>query len=220
MTARATGDRHGHVVAAASLLAALLSATLPLHAAEADDHQRGLAAYHRGDVVAALSALRPAARAGHAPSQTLLAFLLERADLVDEAAVLYAAAAAQGHADAHAALAQLRLDGRGVAKDEKQALVHFSEAAAAGHAGAAEWIAVAWIERRAGLDPAADPAGAAMALRRAAERGHRRSIERLARPTGEPFAAAVGDEESRRWQRVLAEQPVVATPAPGARRRP
>ena len=45
-------------------------------AAPEDDHRRGLEAYHRGDVATAMAALRAPAKAGHAPSQALLAFML------------------------------------------------------------------------------------------------------------------------------------------------
>lgn len=117
---------------------ALTGATL---AAPADDHRRGLAAYQRGDVVAAMAALRPAARAGHAPSQVLLAFILDRGDFPDEAARLYREAAAQGDAEGHAGLANLLLTGRGIAKDEKAARAHFSAAATLGHAGAQQALA-------------------------------------------------------------------------------
>lgn len=184
----------------------LLLATLAW-GAPADEHQRGLGAYHRGDVVTAIAALRPAARAGHAPSQALLAFLLERADVVDEAAALYAAAAAQDDAEGLVGLAQLRLEGRGVAKDEKQALLHFSKAAALGHAGATEQVALAWLDSRWGADPAAEPARAAAALRRAAALGHARSIEALARAAAGPLVGEVDAAEAARWQQRLAETP-------------
>jgi TPR repeat protein len=105
-------------------------------AAPADDNRRGLQAYQRGDVVGAMAALRPAARAGHAPSQVLLAFILDRGDYPEEAALLYRQAAEQGDAEGQAGLANLLLTGRGIAKDEKAAFEQFSKAAAQGHAGA------------------------------------------------------------------------------------
>lgn len=107
------------------------------HAAPQGDYLRGQQAYQRGDVVAAMAALRPAAAAGHAPAQTLLAFILDRADFPDEATPLYRAAAEQGVAQAHAALADFYLSGRGLAKDEKQGLAHFSKAALLGDEAAA-----------------------------------------------------------------------------------
>jgi len=116
------------------LRALCLALPMAATAAPADDHQRGLTAYQRGDVVAAMAALRPAAKAGHAPSQSLLAFILDKADFVDEAAALYRAAAAQNDAEGHAGLANAYLSGRGVAKDEKLAMLHFSKAADLGHA--------------------------------------------------------------------------------------
>jgi TPR repeat protein len=112
-----------------SVMAGGLLCSLGTAAAPADDHQRGVQAYQRGDVVAAMAALRAAAKAGYAPAQSLLAFILEQADFTNEAARLYREAAAQGDVDAHTGLANLYLSGRGVAKDEKQAQWHFSKAA-------------------------------------------------------------------------------------------
>jgi TPR repeat protein len=128
-------------------------------AAPADDHQRGLQAWQRGDVVAAMRALRPAADAGHVPSQTLLAFILDQAGFADEATRLYKAAAEQGDAEGHAGLAAAYQGGRGIAKDEKQAGLHFSKAAELGHAPSMAVLARAYRNGELGL--AADPALAA-----------------------------------------------------------
>lgn len=164
------------------LASALAAASLASVAAPADDHQRGLQAYQRGDVTAAMSALRAPAKAGHAPSQSLLAFILEQADFREEAFALYREAAAQDDADAHAGLAGLYLDGRGVAKDEKAALQHFSKAAELGHAMATQALATAYLNRQLGLQPEGRDAGAAIAAwRRAAEAGHVASADALAR---------------------------------------
>lgn len=142
--------------------------------------QRGLLALQRGDVASAMGALRAPARAGHAPSQSLLAYILERADLVAEAVPLWTAAAAQGDADAHAGLGSLYQSGRGVIKDEKLALRHFSEAAARGHAASVELVAQAWLQGQLGAHAAADPDSAQAALLRAAEQGHLASADALA----------------------------------------
>lgn len=146
----------------------------------ADDHARALKAYQQGDVVGAMALLRAPARAGHAASQSLLGFLYEKADFAAEAAQLWQQAAAQGDAEAHAGLAGLYLSGRGVAKDEKAALRHFSEAAARGHAAAAEALAMAWLRGQLGADARAEPAAAQAALQRAAGLGHLASAEALA----------------------------------------
>lgn len=151
----------------------------PASAAAAEAHQRGLTALHRGDVVGAMAALRPPAQAGHAPSQVLLAFILDRADFTAEAAALYRDAAAQDDAEGHLGLAQAHLVGRGIAKDEKLALQHFSKAAARGNPTAIEVLADAYIRGRLGLDDG-DAAAALAAVRRAAEGGHLLSMDALA----------------------------------------
>lgn len=148
-------------------------------AAPADDHARGLTSYNRGDVVGAMSALRPAARAGHAASQALLAFILDRADFAEEAFGLYRDAAAQDEPEGHFGLANAYLVGRGIAKDEKLALQHFSKAADLGHASAIEVVAEAHGRGQYGAAAAA-PEAALGAVRRAADRGHLISMEALA----------------------------------------
>jgi TPR repeat protein len=136
-------------------------------AAPEDDHRRGLQAYNTGDVATAMSVLRAPANAGHAPSQSLLAFILDRGDFVEEAARLYALAAVQGDAEAQAALGNFYLTGRGVAKDEKKALSYFSEAAEQGHVLAMQVLAKAYREGGFGLRP--DPAQASRWEARLAE---------------------------------------------------
>jgi TPR repeat protein len=168
--------------AAAALVAGFCAAAAGAAAAPADDHQRGLTAYRRGDVVAAMAALRPAAQAGHAPSQSLLAFILERADFTEEAASFYRQAAAQNDADGHAGLATLYFTGRGIAKDEKAALQHFSKAAELGHAASIETLADAYRKGQLGLDAEGPDGPQAVAMwRRAAELRHAPSADALAR---------------------------------------
>lgn len=149
-------------------------------AAPADDHDGALRALHRGDVVGALRIARPAAEAGHAPSQALLGFLLERSGADVEALPWYRRAADGGDRDGHFGLGNLLLAGRGIAKDEKQAFVHFSKAAASGHAAAIDLVAAAWIGARWGADPEADAESARAAVLRAARQGHLASAEALA----------------------------------------
>lgn len=165
--------------AAASAIAAI-AWPVSSDAAAGDDFQRGLLAYQRGDVVAAMSALKPAADAGLADAQQLLAFILDRADFVDEAIRLYQQAAAQDQPEAIAALGNLAAAGRGLAKDENAALRHFSKAAALGHASSIELVADAYLGGRLGLDGQRDSPQALAAVRRAAERGHLPSLQALA----------------------------------------
>lgn len=136
----------------------LLLACAAAVAAPADDHQRGMQAWQRGDVVGAMSELRRAADAGHLPSQTMLAFILDRAGYVDESARLYQAAAERNDAEGHAGLAAALLTGRGLAKDEKRAWLHFSKAAEMGHLPSIDLLAQALRSGQPGL-----PADAAAA---------------------------------------------------------
>jgi TPR repeat protein len=189
-------------------------------AAPIDEHQRGLLAFQRGDVAGAMAALRAPAQAGHAPSQSLLGFILDRADFAADAAAMWRQAAAQGDAEAHAGLANLYLTGRGLAKDEKLALHHFSEAALRGHAQAAEIVATAWLQAQWGADAQAQPATARAALLRAAEQGHLASADALGRAYAEgryglaPDAAQASSWQQRAaaWRRERAAAPVKPAP--------
>lgn len=169
-------------------------------AAPADDHARGVAAYNRGDVVAAMSALRAPAKAGHAPSQVFLAFILDRADFVDESFALYRDAAAQDHPEGHAGLANAYLTGRGIAKDEKVALQHFSKAAELGHPLSVEIVADLHLKGQLGLAGASDGQVLA-AVRRAAERGHLASIDALAEAyRGGRWGLAADAQQAAIWR--------------------
>jgi TPR repeat protein len=137
----------------------LMSVVVAAGAAPADDHARGVQAYQRGDMTAAMSELRKAADAGHVPSQTLLAFILDRAGFADDATRLYRAAAEQDDAEGHAGLAAAYLSGRGIAKDEKRAWLHFSKAAELGHEASIDVVAEAYRKGLFGV--VADPAAAA-----------------------------------------------------------
>jgi TPR repeat protein len=204
-----------------------LALALAFHAAGAaaavdDDYAKGKLAFARGDVTGAMNVLRPAAKAGHAPSQVLLAYILEGADFAQEAAQLYRDAAALGSADGHAGIAALLYSGRGVAKDEKLALQHFSKAAELGHGGAIEIIATGWTQGNMGLDAKADPAAARAALLRAAERKHLPSADALAEghQTGR-YGLTVDAAEALRWKATATQwrrERAASAPSGGARR--
>jgi TPR repeat protein len=191
-------------------------------AAPEDDYQRGLKAYQQGDVVAAMSLLRAPANAGHAASQSLLAFILDRADFTEEAARLYRGAAAQGDPEAHAALANLYLTGRGIAKDEKLALQHFSKAAELGNSLAIQVMADAYLKGQMGLGAAPrDNAAAVAAFKRAADLGHLPAAEALARAYAEgSFGLTTDTAQAATWQARVVElrkQSAAAAPAKAKR---
>lgn len=177
------------------------------YAAPQDDYRSGLQSYQRGDVVAAMAVLRQGAAAGHAPSQALLAFIMDRADFVDEAARLYRSAADQADAEGLAGLANLQMTGRGVAKDEKQALQAFSKAAQQGHALAIRVVADAHLSGRfAGIELARDDAAASAAIRRAAEQDYLPAVDALAQAHGSgAFGIAVDAVQATRWRERAAE---------------
>ena len=191
-------------------------------AAPEDDYARGRLAWQRGDVSGAMNALRAPAKAGHVQAQLLLAHILESADFVQEAAQLYRAAAAQSSPEGHAGLAGLHLAGRGVAKDEKLALQHFSKAAELGHTLSIELIATAWVKGQLGLDAAADPAAARAALLRAAERQHLPSADALAQGyQNGRYGLPVDAAEATRWREQAAawrRQRAASAPAGGTHR--
>ncbi|MFO1327721.1 MAG: hypothetical protein U1F56_10220 [Rubrivivax sp.] len=169
----------GWTLRCAALLSAALLLAAAATAAPADDFKRGELAYARGDVVGAMAALRPPAQAGHAPSQVLLAFILDRADFAEEAFGLYRDAAGQGDPEGHAGLALAYLAGRGVTKDEKLALQHFSKAADLGHEKSAQLLSDAYVKGELGL-ARAPGADALAAVRRAADRQHLPALDALA----------------------------------------
>ena len=128
-----------------------------------------------------------------APGELVLA-------VADEAARLYQAAAAQGDADAHAALGGFYASGRGVAKDENQALAHFSKAADLGNAHAIGVVAEAHLQGRLG-SAAVDASASAAAIRRAAEQGHLASAQALADAyRNGRFGLAPNAAEADTWQ--------------------
>lgn len=205
-------------LAAATL--ALGLATTASGADAQDAHRRGLQAFHRGDVTTAMSLLRGPADRGHAPSQALLAFILDRADFPEEALRLYRAAAGQDDPEGHAGLAGHYLTGRGIAKDEKRALEHFSKAAELGHAASINALADAHLKGQMGLgtEPR-DHARAQADLRRAAEAGHLPAIDALARAYRDgSFGLAADAAQAATWQergKQLRQQRATATPKAG-----
>ena len=189
-------------------------------AAPADDHQRGVLAYNRGDVSGAMSALRGPAKAGYAPSQVLLAFILDRADFTEEAFALYRDAALQDDTEGHLGVGNAYLTGRGVAKDEKRAWQHFSKAADLGHPAAIEIVAEAHVKGQLGQG-GAPPDQALAAVRRAADRGHLASIDALAQAyRNGRWGLAVDPQQAASWQgrstQLRAQRAAVKPAAPKA----
>lgn len=150
--------------------------------APADDHTRGEQAYRGGDVVTAMASLRRAAEQGYAPSQVLLAEILDRAEFDEEAIGWYRKAAEQGDAAGEYGVGSMYLAGEGVKKDPAQAWFWFSRAADRKYGPAIIALANAYIRAARGDEPVApDAARAAQILRTAAEIEYLPAVEALAR---------------------------------------
>ena len=118
-------------IAKGLVLALLL--TLP---ATAQDHQKGVAAYKRGDYATALKEWRPLAEQGHANAQDNLGLMYTKGLGVPQdyaaAAKWYRKAAEQGLASAQMRLGVMYIKGIGVPKDDILAYMWLNLSAANG----------------------------------------------------------------------------------------
>lgn len=150
-------------------------------AAPQDDFESGRKAFQAGDVVGAMPVLRRAADAGHAPAQSLYAFILDKADFDEEAAKYFRLAAEQGNAEGQYGLGALYAAGEGVARDARVAREWFERAASQGHGLAVLALSQAFMGRTLGFS--GDPSdGSALAwVRMAAELGSVPALDYLAK---------------------------------------
>ena len=147
----------------------------------ASDFQAGQRAYQEGDVRAAIALLRPAAAAGHAPSQALMGRILEGALESAEAAKYYRQAADQGDAEGLYGLGVMYLGGEGVARDPVVAREWMLKAAQAGHPNASTVIGLAYVRGGLGLSEAERQSREALPwIEKAASAGALDAVERLA----------------------------------------
>lgn len=120
-------------------------------AGPAEDYQSALKSYQDGDVVGAMPGLRKAANAGHAKAQVLLAELLDRAEIDEEAAGYYRKAAEQGDADGMFGYGVMLAAGEGIKKDLNEGRRWIQKAAEQGHPQAVNVIAQAYLKADLGL---------------------------------------------------------------------
>lgn len=150
-------------------------------ATPADDFRAGSEAYRGGDVVQAMAMLKKSADAGHAPAQSLLAYILDKAEFNDEAVAYYRKAAAQGDPEGEFGLGSMYVSGEGAKRDLAEARKWITRAAEKNHAGAINVVAEAYINGGLGIDEA--QRGGAEALRwvrRSADSGHVPAMVHLA----------------------------------------
>lgn len=150
-------------------------------AAADEDFRAGSQAYRRGDVVQAMDLLRKSADAEHAPAQSLLAYILDKAGASEEAAAYYRKAAAQGDADGEFGLGSMYAAGEGVKRDLAEARRWITLAAEKGHAGAVNSLALAYIKSDLGIEATQRNGVEALRwVRRAADSGYLPAMEHLA----------------------------------------
>lgn len=195
----ATGATRASRAAAGALCALLSFAAL---AGPEEDYRAANTAFRSGDVVGAMSLLKRNAAQGHLPSMVLLGYMLEQSSLDGEAVQMYRKAADAGSVDGEVALAAMLAAGKGIRRDEAQALLLYEKAAERGNANAVNFLAQAYISRTMGLAPdKRDNARAVAALKRAAEGGYEPAAAELARAyTAGDFGLVPDPAEAARWQ--------------------
>ena len=170
-------DRHCVILAAVFCFVVSVRAS----ADPVADFERGRREFARDDVIAAMHWLRRAAQADYTPAQTLLGYILDRAEQDDEAVQLFSTAAAKGDPDAMHALAGMYAAGEGVAKDEALAVSWYRRAVTLEHGPSTIALAEALLNGGLGLQP--NRAAAIELLSRASERGYGPAKQRLLRVT-------------------------------------
>lgn len=163
--------------------AALVSLAMvwPAWAGVEDDYRAAEGMYLRGDIIGAMPVLRTGADKGHAPSQVLLAEILDRAEFNEEALGYYRKAAEQGSAAGEFGLGTMYEAGEGVKKDPQQAYFWYTRSAERGHEPAIIALAAAHIAAMRGKATApADGERAGLWILKAAEFNYPPAIEALA----------------------------------------
>lgn len=174
-------SRRGSAFVTGLLASLLLSCGSMAWADPEDDFRGGSQAYRMGDVVQAMVLLKRSADAGHARSQSLLAYILDKAEFNEEAVAYYRKAAAQGNADGEFGLGSMYAAGEGVPRDYPEARKLITRAAEKGHAGATNLLAQAYLGGELGIDERQRRGAEALRwITRASEGGFLPAMERLA----------------------------------------
>ena len=169
-------------LAIGSIALLLLCQVGNVRAAPEDDFRVGSEAYRRGDVMQAMAMLKKSADAGHAPSQALLAYILDQAEFNDEAVAYYRKAAEQGDRDGEFGLGSMYAAGEGVKRDPAEARNWITRAAEKGHPNAINALAQAYISGDLGIDEAQRNGAEALRwVRLAADAGFLPALDHLAR---------------------------------------
>ncbi len=114
---------------------------------------KGLAAFSRGDLIAAMELYRNAAASGSNEAKVRLAWILDQSEDNAGALQLYTEAADAGYAAGQYGLAEMYANGEGVKRDLRRAVKLFEAAANGGHLRAMAVLAEAYREGGLGLVP-------------------------------------------------------------------
>lgn len=165
-------------------------------------------AFNRGDLGDAIGLYRAAAELGHAPAQSKLAYVLDRAEENEEAVAWYRKAAEQGDATGQFGLGQMISVGDGVAKDPAAGLGWIRRAADQGMLSAI--VAAARILDGGEPKSLRDPTAAFVYWRRAAEMGDHGAMRRLVAVyrNGE-LGQPANEAEAKTWEAKLPPDPNV-----------
>lgn len=115
-----------------------------------EDYKAGQKELENGNLIEAMTPFKRAADAGYAPAQVSVAELYLASDFYVEATTYLRKAAEQGNADGQYGLARGYVEGKGIAKDPKQALDWYTKAAEQKHLEAINALAAAYAN--GGLD--------------------------------------------------------------------
>ena len=123
-----------HFILISTLLTGVLAFSLPgvAHAQQADPAQlyaSGMRYLDTGDVVGAIQDLRRAAELNHGLAQAKLAWVLDGAELNEEAVFWYQSAAEQQIAEGQYGLGTMLIKGEGIERNEREAFELMQKAA-------------------------------------------------------------------------------------------
>lgn len=145
-----------------------------------EDYQKGLKAYQSDDVMGAMPLLKRSADAGHAGAQAVLAYILDKAELDEEAIAYYRKAAEQGNPDGQFGLGSMYSAGEGVKRDLGEARRWTTKAAEQGHTQAINVLAQAYLSGDLGVTEEERKGAQALSwIRRAADNNYIPALEAL-----------------------------------------
>jgi TPR repeat protein len=104
-----------------------------------------------GDLIAAMPLFKKSADAGYAPAQVSVGELYVASDFFVESVAYFRKAAEQGNAEGQFGLATSYVEGKGIAKDPRQALEWYTKAAEQNHGPATDALATAYANGGLGL---------------------------------------------------------------------